>query len=435
MQKFKSILSQVVCWLGALSAFGWAMMFMLALWDDFLDSSFTFSHFFDRDAAVYWLMCLGMIVLGAYLSIVAIRSFYLGKGEHPSRRILFIRRVAVVMVYVLSFIPQLLLVVLCPSVLVLGIVGIASGKSAGLFWGGLAIVTAFIPGAIFLICCCVLKNDSAHQLDDNYHRPVVVSGMKNHKKRILQFILVSVLLFFWGQFLLLLIEYIPSSPHSRYEEPVVGKQYSFSDLYGKIAAIHFLDDSVGYVFTYHNMESIANEINSKTFYAYKTFDQGETWEFIYKEDSVDVLDLSLSQRSWMKDSVVHFSAQKKYGDPFREIQYLIPRDTLVWKDENMPWVSYQFLPKCDSILAKVEDYSFVSDMAQSDSLMVAIVGYRAGLGTLNDVIYSLDNGEHWNKLTSKLGHYGPICVVGKTVFVVDCQQKLQIYVGLPTPSD
>lgn len=251
----------------------------------------------------------------------------------------------------------------------------------------------------------------------------------NRKKRILQFIIVCVLLFVSAQLLLQLIRCVPSSIHtlSVKNSLVRGQQFCFSKLYGKIAAIHFMDDSVGYAFSYHDMETKENELPSQTFYAYKTCDQGKTWKLIYQEDSVFVRDLSLSQTSWMKDSVVHFSAQKKFRDLDREIQFLIPQDTLVWKDEDMPWVNYQRLPKCDSILAKIEGYDFVSDIAQSDSLMVAIVGYIAGFGALEDVVYSLDDGEHWHKLTNKSSVYGPMCVVGKTIFLAHWQSELLIY--------
>lgn len=251
----------------------------------------------------------------------------------------------------------------------------------------------------------------------------------NRKKLILQFVIVFVCLLVCAQLLLQLIKCAPSSNHTLTikEGLVRGEQFHFRELYGKIVAIHFMDDSVGYAFSYHDMETIENEIASETFYAYKTYNQGKIWKLVYEEDSVYVRDLPLSRTSWMKDSIVHFSAQKKFRDPDREIQFLIPQDTLVWKDEDMPWVYYQRLPKCDSILAKIEGYDFVSDIAQSDSLMVAIVGYIAGFGTLEDAIYSLDDGEHWHKLTNNSSVYGPMCVVGKTVFLVHWQSELLIY--------
>lgn len=251
----------------------------------------------------------------------------------------------------------------------------------------------------------------------------------NRNKRILQFVIVFVCLLVCAQLLLQLIKCAPSSNHTLTikEGLVRGEQFHFRELYGKIVAIHFMDDSVGYAFSYHDMETIENEIASETFYAYKTYNQGKIWKLVYEEDSVYVRDLPLSRTSWMKDSVVHFSAQKKYGDSYREIQYLIGNDTLVWNDNKMPFIYYQNLPQADSILTKVSGYDFVSDIAQSDSLMVAIVGYIAGFGALEDAIYSLDDGEHWHKLTNNSSVYGPMCVVGKTVFLVHWQSELLIY--------
>jgi len=140
MQKIASI----VCWIGALVAFGWAGFFLWGCWKDVFRG--------DWEDILYVLALLGMIALGIYLSIVAIRSVYLGKGTQPSQRILFVRKVAVASVYVLSSVPQLMLVLACPTSVVIGITCCVGEPVKGLIYVALGIVSALIPFAIFRIC-------------------------------------------------------------------------------------------------------------------------------------------------------------------------------------------------------------------------------------------------------------------------------------------
>ena len=124
-------------------------------------------------ANVYWPYVLGsegidiflmlalliLMVTGTYLCLVAIRKAYFGRGMEFTRPVLYFRTTAVVLVFILSFLPVCLLLLAFPFCLASGIICVFAGEEIGKGLGliAMALVSGQIPVAIFVICQYVLN--------------------------------------------------------------------------------------------------------------------------------------------------------------------------------------------------------------------------------------------------------------------------------------